>query len=202
MSDRLLIDTAKKIARERGCSGLRMRDIAEKAGVNLGLFHYHFGSKKRFVRVVLQEMYEEFFEKLTVASQSGKDARAQLKNTLFAMACFLRDERGLLVSIIKDILNGDTEVLNFVKKNLPRHSSVVMSLLSRCQEEGTLIQVPLLQLMPHVLGGLQLPSVIAGILEMNPKAHSGSFLEDLERGVLTDEAISDRIDFVLKGLRP
>jgi AcrR family transcriptional regulator len=202
MSDRLLIDTAKKIAREQGCSGLRMRDIAEKAGVNLGMFHYHFGSKKRFVRVVLQEMYEEFFNKLTVASQSGKNAHEQLENTLFSMVTFIRDERRLFVAIYKDILNGDPEVLSFVKKNLPRHSGVIRALMIQCQKEGSIIDVPISQVMSFVQGGLQTASLIAGVLEQNSKSHTGVALGELRRHVLTDKAISQRIEFALKGLRP
>ncbi|MBC7946203.1 MAG: TetR/AcrR family transcriptional regulator, partial [Burkholderiales bacterium] len=41
-TDRRLIKAARKLLPETGCSGLNLRQVAVKAGVNLGMFHYHF----------------------------------------------------------------------------------------------------------------------------------------------------------------
>jgi AcrR family transcriptional regulator len=30
---------------QTGCAGLSVRKVAERAGINLGMFHYHFKSR-------------------------------------------------------------------------------------------------------------------------------------------------------------
>jgi AcrR family transcriptional regulator len=198
-ADRLLIDAAKKIISREGCSGLRIRDVATRAGVNLGMFHYHFRSKKRFTRVLLQEMYEDFFSQLTVASREGKNSITQLRSTLFVMARFIRDHREFYAALIKDILNGDPEVLQFVSTNVPRHAAVIGDLLERCQRDGILMPLPFSQAMSFIMSGLNFPIVISGIVEASSKrtAAATSYVS----GVVSDQAIEQRLDMILKGMK-
>jgi AcrR family transcriptional regulator len=52
-TDQRLVDTALEMAKHSGLSNLKLRDVAQKAGVNLGMFHYHFKTKDQFTRAVL-----------------------------------------------------------------------------------------------------------------------------------------------------
>ena len=56
--DQLLIDAGLELLPETGCAGLSVRKLTEHAGVNLGMFHYHFRNKDNFVRTLLQRTYE------------------------------------------------------------------------------------------------------------------------------------------------
>ena len=40
--DRALLAAGRELLPERGCAGLSVREVADAAGVNLGMFHYHF----------------------------------------------------------------------------------------------------------------------------------------------------------------
>ena len=71
-TDKEFIEVALEMLPETGCSGLSLRVIAKKAKVNLGMFYYHFGSKKEFIRVVLQEVYERFFKGFEIEANSNK----------------------------------------------------------------------------------------------------------------------------------
>ena len=64
--DKRMLEAAKKIVCEHGCSGIRIRDIAAKAHANLGMFHYYFKSKRRFTKVLLQDCYDDFFSRLSI----------------------------------------------------------------------------------------------------------------------------------------
>ena len=48
-TDRLLIEAAKELIPEAGFKGLKIREVARKAGVNLGMFNYHFKTKEKFL---------------------------------------------------------------------------------------------------------------------------------------------------------
>lgn len=199
-AEKLLIDAGMKIVSRQGCSGLRIRDVADRAGVNLGMFHYHFRSKKRFTRRLLQEMYEDFFSQLTVASREGKDSITQLRNSLRTMARFIRDHRDFYAVLMKDILNADPEVLLFIRQNVPRHAAVVGNLLERCQKEGELVKLPFPQAMSFIMSGLNFPNIVAGMIE-------GMGLGDLPlmakaNQIMSDRAIEQRLDMILKGMKP
>lgn len=198
-ADKLLIDAGKKIVSRQGCSGLRVRDVADRAGVNLGMFHYHFRSKKRFTRLVLQDMYEDFFAQLTVASRDGKDSLAQLRNSLLTMARFIRDHQDFYAAMMKDILNGDKEVLAFIGRNVPRHAAVIGDLLERCQREGKLIKMPFPQAMSFIMSGLNFPMLLSGT--MRRLAPRESFLAEMAPLVTSDEAIEQRLEMILRGMK-
>jgi AcrR family transcriptional regulator len=195
-ADKLLIAAGKEIACVTGCSGLRVRDVADRAGVNLGMFHYYFKSKKRFTRILLQEMYEDFFTRLINASREGPDAITQLRNSLRVMGLFVRDDRHLVGALIKDILNGDPEVLRFASKNIPRHATVLKELLLKCQEEKSLMRVPLPQMVGMIFAGLNMPTLIGGAMELTKFQLPTDF-----KMVLSDEAIEQRVDLLLRAFR-
>jgi len=54
--DRVLA-AATALFAERGFHGTKIRDIADRAGVNVASGHYHFGSKKRLYLEVLREQF-------------------------------------------------------------------------------------------------------------------------------------------------
>jgi AcrR family transcriptional regulator len=200
-ADKLLIDAGKKIVSRQGCTGLRIREVADRAGVNLGMFHYHFQSKKRFTRLILQEIYEDFFSQLTVASRDGKDAISQLRNTLLAMARFVRDHREFYGALVKDVMNGDPEMTAFIRANAPRHATILTGLVMKSQKEGSLVKIPLPEAMGLIMAGLNFPIVMAGVLRAKYGNKNAQFVSWFEQAI-TDRAIERRLDMILKGMRP
>ncbi len=45
---------------ERGFEGLRMRDVAERAGVNIATVHYYYASKEELIRAAYGELQSRF----------------------------------------------------------------------------------------------------------------------------------------------
>ena len=63
--DHALLAAGRELFPERGCAALSVREVADAAGVNLGMFHYHFKSRDVFLRSLMQQAYEEMFTRLT-----------------------------------------------------------------------------------------------------------------------------------------
>jgi AcrR family transcriptional regulator len=55
----------------KGLSGLRMRDVAAGAGVNIATVHYHLTSKTEVVRAVVEYAHEQFAGHATPAPGGG-----------------------------------------------------------------------------------------------------------------------------------
>src|SRR5436309_13427251 len=57
---RALVAAAYQIIAESGFEGLRTRDVAARAGVNIATLHYYFATKEDLVRGVVELLAQEF----------------------------------------------------------------------------------------------------------------------------------------------
>jgi AcrR family transcriptional regulator len=58
-----LVGAATDLLREQGYGATSMRAVADRAGVQLSLVHYHFGSKRGLLVAVLEELTETLIER-------------------------------------------------------------------------------------------------------------------------------------------
>jgi AcrR family transcriptional regulator len=201
--DRLLIETGRRLLPKKGAAKLSLREVAEKAGVNLGMFHYHFGTKDEFVRRVLQEIYEEFFSELDQEFRTGVEVRDPVERAkaMFKTAIrFVLAHRELIASVLQDVLSGEKVALEFITANFPRHFNLIHQAVAEAQKHGGFgkdqppIQIMILcmftTVVPVILataGGRIAPAPVRGMLE-------GLFL--------SEAVIERRLDSVFRGLTP
>ncbi|MDY0408678.1 TetR family transcriptional regulator [Paracerasibacillus soli] len=57
-----ILDTASLLFYQKGFSGTSVRDIAEKASVNVSAISYYFRSKQGLLENVVTNYYEEYFK--------------------------------------------------------------------------------------------------------------------------------------------
>jgi AcrR family transcriptional regulator len=177
-----------------------VRRVAEQAGVNPAMFHYHFGNRDAFVRVLLQSIYDEMFADLEVAAAvPGPGTVQRLRGALRVIARFVRDHRKLLRNLARDAFGGEAAVVDFVKQNLPRHLGVIGRLVAQGQQEGVLRPLPLPQALAFVAGAMGAP-ILAGAALAESGLAPPQIAADFEAAVLSDAALDERIDLVLAGL--
>ena len=197
-TDRLLIQAGRRLLPETGVSGLTLRRVASAAKVNLGMFHYHFGSKREFARRVLQAIYEDFFKDLRMESGGPAPALERLRRALTTLARFARDNRKLLLAILRDVLEGEAEVVDFAKANIPRHVGIIAGLVQECQRKGDMKGMPLPLALSFLLGATAMPNVAMGIIETaSAKEPFGLTLKELGPVFISDKAIAARVDMAL-----
>ncbi len=200
--DKRMLEVAKRIVCERGCSGIRVREIAAKAHANLGMFHYHFKSKRKFTRLLLQEYYDEFFRRLSTAAGDGNSAIEQVRGVLLAAALFVRQEHHFYAALLKDILNGNDEVLKFVRENFPKHIRLMRELILRAQKEGDMVDMPFPQLISFLMTSLNFPTLIALTVADRSGEVKRRELKMRLDDVASHAAIEQRLDMALKGVSP
>src|SRR6187399_656329 len=93
--DRALLAAGRALLPEVGCAGLTIRQVAEVAGVNIGMFHYHFKTREAFLRAVLQSVYEEMFVSFPIQAARPIDTTVtgHLRSGFRVLGRFLRDNR-------------------------------------------------------------------------------------------------------------
>jgi AcrR family transcriptional regulator len=198
--DQLLIDTARALLPETGARDFSIRQLTERAGVNLGMFHYHFKTRENFLSIVLQNVYEEMFARLTFQAHAERPPLENLRAAVNVLGRFMRDNRHLLRRLMPDAMAGEPIARQFFRSNFPRHLGVMAQLVGEAQRLGVLRQLPLFQAMSFIAGAVAMPIMMATALQEG-EAAPAALTANLDADVLSDEAISQRVDMALKGLQ-
>jgi AcrR family transcriptional regulator len=210
-TDQRLVDTALEMVKHTALSQLKLRDVAKKAGVNLGMFHYHFKTKDQFTRAVLQDTYEKFFSKFSMETAgdptanrgAGRPAIERLRAALLTLGRFVGQNRMLLLGLLHDVLNKNQVVLNFVKTNGPRHGLVILGLVRECQKEGSLKKMHLPAIMPLLMGACFFPVMAVAMMEhLDVKRVRFIPFAVVKQVIVSDKALEARVDLVLESLTP
>lgn len=195
------METARRMLPKTGFSGLSVRELARRAGVNVAMFHYHFGSKKAFRRRILEETYEAFLNTFREAAEGDGQPRVRLRKMLVAVARFARENRGCYTLMLRELLNAEPDTLAFAKENFPRHISLVLRLLEECRREGTIRPLPLPMLAMFSMSTMGLPNIAVTAFEQNGiKTFEGKPLKTFAEKLLSDEMIETRADMVMAAL--
>ncbi len=80
-----LVRAAFDLIAERGFEGLRTRDIAARAGVNIATLHYYFATKEDLIRGVVDALVKRF------RTQKAPELAAQPRSPLVELRQELRD---------------------------------------------------------------------------------------------------------------
>lgn len=200
-TDQLLLKAGRELIPKTGFSGLKIRQVAARAGVNLGMFHYHFKTKEKFARKILQELYEEFFKRFSMESSVGDSPKERLRRALNILGRFVRDNRKLILVLLQDVLQGHKETIKFAKDNAPRHVSIIIDLIKQCQREGSIKKMPIPLVISFLLGSIAAPNFAVEIIKRAMVKNPIGFVVEMFKSILlSDSAISERVDMALKGI--
>jgi AcrR family transcriptional regulator len=197
--DRALLAAGRELFPARGCAGMSVREVVEAAGVNLGMFHYHFKSREAFLRAVMQQGYEAMFASLSLEVARPADTASTLRFALRAIARFVRDNRRFIARLLADALTGEACAREFMRDNLPRHLNVLRGLIAQGQKEGVFVAIPLPQAMGVCAGSLAMP-ILAGGAMIDSGALDPAIAKMLEATLLSNAALDQRIDLALKAI--
>ena len=176
-----------------------MREVAEEAGVNLGMFHYHFKTRDAFLRELLQSVYEEMFSQLQVQRDDAWSPVDNLRAALRFLGRFLRANRPILSRVLADALCGDPIAIDFLRRNAPRHLGHIQALIELGQKEGTLAAMPVPQAIGFCAGSLAMPIIFGGAV-VDSGAIAPAAAKLVENTLLSDAAIDARIELALAAI--
>jgi AcrR family transcriptional regulator len=197
--DHALLAAGRQLFPDRGCAALSVREVADAAGVNLGMFHYHFKSRDAFLRALMQQAYEEMFARLSTELSRHREDPDSLRFAVRAIGRWLRDNRRFLARVLADALGGEKCAREFLRENLPRHFGVLQVIIVQGQREGRIVDLPVPQVVGMCAGSIAMPILFGGALidggELPPALAKG-----LTDALLSDAAIDQRIDLALAAI--
>ena len=197
--DRALLAAGRALLPQRGCAGLSVREVADAAGVNLGMFHYHFKSREAFLRALLQSLYEDMYSQLTYEADMKLGPMEALRAALRFMGRFVRANRPIMARILGDALCGDPIAVEFMRNNFHRHLGVILKLIESAQAEGLVKPMAPPQAMGICAGSLAMP-ILAGGAVADSGALGAAGSKMITEALLSDAALDQRIDLALAAI--
>jgi AcrR family transcriptional regulator len=121
---------------ERGFEGLRTRDVAGEAGVNIATLHYYFPTKEALIRGVLEHAMGRF--RSTLAPHGSP--HDQLRNHLRAVRKLLQDEPQVGAVMAELALRSarDQSIAALMRETNEAWHATMRGLLRRAVREGNL----------------------------------------------------------------
>ena len=197
--DQALLQAGRELFPAAGCAGLSVREVAQKAGVNLGMFHYHFKTREAFLRALLQSVYEEMYTQLSFEAATTADPLRNLRASLRFLGRFLRGNRAMLARVMADALCAEPLAVDFLRRNAPRHIGMLFVLMAEAAARGQLKPLAAQQALAFCAGSLAAPILFGGAIEESG-ALKKSDARAIHEALLSDTAIDQRIDLALEAI--
>lgn len=131
-----LVAAAYRAIAERGFEGLRTRDVAAEAGVNIATLHYYFPTKEALIRGVVDHAMSRFRSTLA----PGRKGTIELRDHLRAVRRLLIDEPELGAVMVELALRSsrDTATQRLLAETFRSWNITMRGLLRRGVRDGTL----------------------------------------------------------------
>jgi AcrR family transcriptional regulator/biotin carboxyl carrier protein len=196
--DQALIASALALYPQCGCAGLSLRKVAEHAGTQPAMVHYHFGGKPAFLRAVLQQLYEQMFTALDGQGRGEGRPVARLRGALLTLAGFLRQHRAVVGRLALDAA-GRAGGAGIPARQRPAPPGPAAGPAARGPGGGRTAALPPLQAFTFLMGAVNAPTLIATgaqQLGLAPALLGPALAEQ----VLGEAALVQRVDLALSAL--
>lgn len=129
----------RSLIAESGFEGLRMRDIADRVGINIATLHYHVPSKEALIELLTTDLRDEFIAIQMKADRSKLTAEQDLRLEfqIFLEVRQTNPELHIAISELKRRARHDEKVAFYVKPMQGHWVKRVTEILARGVADGT-----------------------------------------------------------------
>lgn len=172
--------------KKKGAAALSVREVAKVAGVNLGMFSYHFKNKNEFITRILQDAYAPFVTEMKESQDPN------LEHVLYSMAKFSRTHHQSVLLLLVDVLSGEKNVARFLKKNFTAHFTILAEVLTLHFHKNGYEEEHFDHAFRYLVSSVGLPNLFVGLkLGKGPKSKPAPD---------TDQTLKRRVRAAILGL--
>jgi TetR/AcrR family transcriptional regulator len=154
--EELILRAAGDVFIEKGLSGARMQEIADRAGINKTLLHYYFRTKKNIYARILGKVFSAFFSQIEEAFGDGSSFAAVLRQFIDRLLDLLAANPRVPLFLMQELASGGTIARDILVKTLARQRMTLpkrlIALIEQERRAGHLRPVEPIQFMITVLG--------------------------------------------------
>src|SRR5699024_8439845 len=126
-----VIDAASELFFQHGIHGTSVRDIAERAAVNVSLISYYFKSKQGLLEYTVTQYYEEYLDVINHVVDSNQEAIEILQKLIEAMIQYKTEHFQLTAFIHRELSLDSTFVREMSVTYLAKENHILTNLFSQ-----------------------------------------------------------------------
>lgn len=196
-----LLEAGQRAALTYGLRRVTVRGVCQDAGINLGSFVYHFGSRDEFLAELIETSYAPLFEQIRHEFSQASPPLDRLRRMLLQLCGFLTQRGDAIARLLMDAYAGEAAALEFMRKLSGRHPQLLLRCIREAQAAGELAPGAPRHILLFLMASVGLPVVLARMRHDSPVLPD-LFLKMLARHGARRTDIEQRLDWALKGLRP
>ncbi len=165
-----ILETAIQLFAKKGYSAVGVREIAEKAGVNISMISYYYQGKAGIFRVIFEKFHRRYAENLSSALDVSLTPEEALRSIIYKMVDFVRAHTDLTLVAFNAIPLDIPEITELKSEKVEAIIATVSTLASRLgldPEDRINFVVIGPSLLSSVLAHFQLRPVQEKILNLN-----------------------------------
>jgi AcrR family transcriptional regulator len=180
-----ILDAAKDVFQQKGMTGARMQEIADKAGINKSLLHYYYRTKDKLFEKVFEIAFSIFVPKLKEMMSSDKPVFEKIGFFVKNYTNLLQKHPYIPGFVINE-LNRNPEILvKIFEKNIQlKENNLIETFEAQIQKEvdqGIIKPISAQNLLTNVISLCIFPivakPVLKGVLFGNDEEEFSAFLE-------------------------
>jgi AcrR family transcriptional regulator len=193
-----ILDAAKEVFMQKGYSGTRTQEIADKAGINKAMLHYYFGNKEKLFQVILTEATQLIAPMVVRSLSSDKDINGKLEDLVTNHVAILLDRPHLPMFVMHELSQNQGA---FLTEMVDRHKvePVMLAFFQQVQEageSGKIRKVDPVHLLVNVISMTVFPFIMRPMVTRIAEIPKSGYRSVLE------QRVSEIIEFVQAALRP
>jgi len=133
-----IIDTAEQLFADRGYDGTSVRDIAHKAGVNIAMISYYFGSKEKLLEAVFEKRSNSLHTQV-VSLVANRELTSMQKIFLLIedyIERIMKQPQFHKLMIREELLTKDNPITTLICETKRRNMDAIKKLINEGQKNG------------------------------------------------------------------
>lgn len=184
-TEQKILDAAKDVFQQKGMSGARMQEIADKAGINKSLLHYYYRTKDKLFEKVFEIAFSLFIPRVKEIMLSDKPIFEKIDFFVTNYLSLIQKHPFIPGFIINELNRNPQILVNIFEKNVQfKYDNIFVLFQNQIDievEKGIIKPIDARNLFTNIIGLCIFPiiarPIIQGIMFDNSEKDYDAFLK-------------------------
>lgn len=160
-----ILDEATRLFAERGYEGTSMADLAERVGLRKASLFHHFASKEVLYAAVLERLVAAVGTAIGKAALTPGSFLERMDGLTDAITVVLGEQPFAARLLIREVMDWGPVVRDHLAETMMTVLQAAEAFLKSGQDEGTIVEGDLKQLIVSAIGVHFMPFAVGGIMQ-------------------------------------
>jgi TetR/AcrR family transcriptional regulator len=108
-----ILESAVQLFAKKGYSSTGVRELAEKAGVNLAMVNYFFGSKKELLKVILDTFFSGYLKIMERELATDRTVEQKIGCFIEQAVAYISENKEYMIVTLTELPHDDPEIIDY-----------------------------------------------------------------------------------------